>query len=212
MKITALTVGPVGTNCYLVSDGNGDAAVIDPGAEGRRILACIAEEGLTPKAILLTHGHFDHIGAVGALQKAFGIPVYIHTDDLEMLSDGEKNGSFAFGFPEASVSGAQTLSDGETVRAGELAFTLIHTPGHSKGSCCYRCGGVLFTGDTLFDGGVGRTDLYGGSGRELTASLKKLAGLPGDYQVDPGHGSFTTLAAQRAENPYMGMNGYDDLF
>ena len=100
MKITALTVGPVGTNCYLVSDGNGDAAVIDPGAEGRRILACIAEEGLTPKAILLTHGHFDHIGAVGALQKAFGIPVYIHTDDLEMLSE-VKNGVAMENAPEA---------------------------------------------------------------------------------------------------------------
>ncbi|MGI5857197.1 MAG: MBL fold metallo-hydrolase [Candidatus Merdivicinus sp.] len=212
MKITALTVGAIQTNCYLVSDQNGDAVIIDPGAEPEKIAACLAEEGLNPLAILLTHGHFDHIGGVSALKERFGIPFYLHGADTEMQADAKKNGSAAFGMPVPDLSGARTVADGETVKAGNMTFTLLHTPGHTKGSCCYQAGDALFTGDTLFCGGVGRTDLYGGDWREILQSLGKLAALPGKFHIYPGHGPFSSLDAERAENPYMGMNKHDDLF
>lgn len=212
MKITALTVGAIQTNCYLVSDQNGDAVIIDPGEQPEKIAACLAEEGLDPLAILLTHGHFDHIGGVSALKERYAIPVYIHGEDAEMLADAEKNGSTAFGLRVPEVSGAQALMDGETVKAGNMTFTLLHTPGHTKGSCCYRAGDALFTGDTLFCGGAGRTDLYGGSWPQLLHSLQRLAALPGNFHIYPGHGAFSTLNAERAENPYMGMEHHDNLF
>ena len=212
MKITALTVGPVETNCYLVSDGDGVTAILDPGAEPEKIVACMEEDGLTPGAILLTHGHFDHIGGAAALQERFSIPVYIHRADGEMLTDDEKNAGAAFGLPAEKVEGTRLLNGGESVSVGALSFLLLHTPGHSKGSCCYRVGDALFSGDTLFRGGVGRTDLYGGSWRELLASVGRLAALKGDFHVYPGHGALTTLDEERKKNPYMGMSGHDDLF
>lgn len=212
MKIAALTVGVIGTNCYLVSDEAGNTAIIDPGAQPEKISAYLEKEHLIPRMILLTHGHFDHIGGVSFLQQRYGIPVCVPADDAEMLDDNQKNGSGAFGFPVTAVSGARLLKDGEEVQAGKLKFVILHTPGHTRGSSCYRIEDALFTGDTLFCGGVGRTDLYGGNLSDLKASVRLLAELPGDFQVYPGHGESTTLAAERAANPYMGRNGYDTLF
>ena len=210
--LLTLPVGELGTNCFLISARDGETAVIDPGSQPELISAALEQHNLAPKMILLTHGHFDHIGAVQALKERYRLPVYVHEADAEMLSSPEKNGGISLMGRTISAPWDETVREGSRIQLGDLCFRVLHTPGHSAGSGCYETEDLLFSGDTLFCGGVGRTDLYGGSYPQLRASLKRLAELAGDRRVYPGHGPATSLEKERRQNPYLGNFDYDDLF
>lgn len=193
MKLITLQVGDYETNCYIVADEKtGGAAVIDPGSEGDYILKTIQRNGLTVKKILLTHGHFDHTGAVEALHKATSAPVYIHRLDVSDNLSGTSLKAIA-----------TTYDEGDTVEMDGLTFKVLNTPGHTPGSCVLLCGEAMFAGDTLFAGSCGRTDFPGGSWSQMLASLRRLAQLEGDYKVYPGHMGSTSLSRERATNPFM---------
>ena len=193
MKTDVLTVGPIETNCYLVSrEDRDDALIIDPGAEGSRIRAAL--KGKKPAAVLLTHGHFDH---TGALEEFAGVPIYIHPADEIMLRDpewsvGGLNGDTA---PRPEATGF--VQEGAKLCLAGLDIAVLHTPGHTLGSVCYRIGDCLFTGDTLFQHGYGRTDFPGGDFRALLSSLRRLLKGEEDLRVYPGHGPETTIFRER---------------
>ena len=196
MNLTTLTVGPIGTNCYIVyNEDAGTALVIDPGEEAERILALLEALKRKPAAILLTHGHFDHVGAVKKLAEKTGTPVYLHPADRELPP-----------WLTRPLPETLPLSDGQILRFDGLELKVLHTPGHTPGGVCFRLEGegVLFTGDSLFAGSCGRTDL-GGSWAELAASLRRLAALDGNDTVYPGHGEPTDLDTERGSNPYLEM-------
>jgi len=201
MKIKALQVGELGTNCYLVSDDYGNTAIIDPGDDFEMIADALA--GLTPKAILLTHGHFDHTGAVNALKRAYGCEVTVSVHDEEMLSDNVKNVAYLVGATPEPITAENLIDDGDRVKVGDLEFEVIATPGHTKGCVTYKIEDKLFTGDTLFRGTVGRCDLYGANPVKLIRSLQRLAELEGDYEVFAGHDRKTTLEYERQTNHYL---------
>lgn len=189
-------------NCYVVESREKNAFVIDPGAEAGNILGYLREHQVTPKKILLTHGHFDHIGAVRDLQKAYpGLPVYIAPEDRELLEGGDKTGALSRRFIRDQapyifpVDG--DLKEGEDLTLDELTIRVMATPGHTKGSVCLFCGSTIFSGDTLFRHDCGRTDLYGGSFPEICRSLERLAALPEDHTVRPGHGELTSIEEER---------------
>ena len=191
MNVRKLTLGLYQTNTYILSNGT-EAVVIDPGYEPDTILDAL--EGLTLKAILLTHGHFDHVGAVRELVAETGCEVWIHAAEGTM--------------PPMVTAGplyyTRTYDEGDTIRPiSGVEITVLHTPGHTPGSVCLLCGQDLFSGDTLFEGSCGRVDLPGGNGHQMVASLRRLAALQADYQVHPGHGGSTALSAERRYNPYM---------
>ena len=191
MNLQKLTLGLYQTNTYILSNGT-EAAVIDPGYEPDTILDAL--EGLTLKAILLTHGHFDHVSAVRELVAETGCEVWIHAAEGTM--------------PPMVTAGplyyTRTYDEGDTIcPISGVEITVLHTPGHTPGSVCLLCGRDLFSGDTLFEGSCGRVDLPGGNGHQMVASLRRLAALQADYQVHPGHGGSTALSAERRYNPYM---------
>ena len=195
MKLTSLSAGSIGTNCYILYEETSKAAVVvDPSDEAVLAAARIESLGLDVKAVLLTHGHFDHCGEAAKIADKAGVPIWMHPADRALPS------WLTHGLPET-----RDLSDGETLDFDDLRFTVIHTPGHTPGSVCFRCGDWLFAGDTLFAGSCGRTDLPGGSGADMAASLRRLAALDGDCTVYPGHGEATTLEAERKRNPYLQM-------
>ena len=172
----------------------GACALVDPGAQAQSILDCLKERGLTPGLILLTHAHFDHTGALRELHAQYpDVPIYVSAQDTdEMLNMSHGNLVYT-----------DTFLDGDEISLPPLQFHAISTPGHTKGSSCFVCGNTIFSGDTLFEGCCGRTDLPGGSETQMMASLKRLAELPGDYQVLPGHGPSSTLERERQTNFYM---------
>ena len=202
MTVETLALGALGTNCYIVSDG-AVAAVIDPADNAPVIERHLADKHLRLGAILLTHAHFDHMGAVAALLKAHDVPLYCHREEAPALSDGRLNLSARFGRPLPPVENAMLLEDGDTVSVGELCFTFLHTPGHTVGSGCYRLSDILFSGDTLFSESIGRTDFPGGDLTAMRASLTRLLALKGVLRVLPGHGEETTLAHEQRYNPYI---------
>ena len=188
MEVKSFTVGPLAANCYVVSAG-GDAVVVDPGAEADRIIKAVGERRVA--AILATHGHSDHIGAVKELAVATGAPFMVPAGDLALA---EKY---------VGVQAAITLNDDDRLDFGDISLTVIATPGHTPGSSCFYAPGLLFSGDTLFAGGVGRTDLPGGSSDALFSSIReRIFSLAGDTVVYPGHGERTTVARERESNPF----------
>lgn len=199
MKISCLQVGPIGTNCYLLFDEAAKAcAVVDPGEDAAQIRAAVEASGCAPTAIFLTHGHYDHTGAVAQLQEAWPpIPVYLNHRDVAPAGDDYA----AHLFP--AIAGVTDYDQGDTLQVGALSLTVLATPGHSEGSVSLLCGEALFCGDTLFAGSCGRTDLYGGSMPKIMQSLRCLAVLPGNLQVLPGHMETSTLDVERARNPYV---------
>lgn len=213
MFIKCLTVGPIGTNCYIACDRTTDrAVVIDPGSEAARVTAALAETGCKADYVVLTHGHADHMGAAREVLAATGAKLALLADELPLLN-GPQNlwGDIYSGAEFKPLSPDILLHDGDTVALGALQLKALHTPGHTAGSCCLLAPDALFSGDTLFSGGAGRTDLPTGSSSDLLRSLRRLFALEGDLQVFPGHGAFTTLARERAENPYAGaLSGGED--
>ena len=190
-----LTVPPIGTNCYIFGDAASErCAIVDPGEDAAGILAAVEELGLTVSAIFLTHGHYDHVGALPELRRALpDVPVYLHPAD-KAARDGAL-------IPDPGPT--EDYGDGDRILVGGLTVEVLHTPGHTPGGVCLKVGDTLFTGDTLFRGSMGRTDLPGGSYSQLMASLKTLADLPGDYKVYPGHEGPSTLEGERQTNYYM---------
>ncbi len=184
------------TNCYILADEKTKAAaIIDPGDTVPEIKELVKKDNLDVRAIFLTHGHYDHVGGVAALRKKYkDIPVYLHPEDAG--KDTEL-------MPTRALDPVTLWRDGDVVMVGELQVEVLHTPGHSAGSVTLRCQDVLFTGDTLFTQSVGRTDFPGGSQEALMASLRRLGELEGDYQVLPGHDTFTSLDQERQGNPYL---------
>ena len=194
LQIRTLPLGAYQTNTYLVwEEASPACVVIDPGYEPEFILAEAERLGKTVAAILLTHGHFDHVGGVRELAAEADCPVYINEKELSM--------------PPQMTAGplyyTNTYGEGDFVEAAGLAFKVLHTPGHTPGSVCLTCENAMFSGDTLFWGSCGRTDFPGGSWAEIRKSLLRLAELPGDYEVYPGHGDATRLSFERNFNPYM---------
>lgn len=193
MEIKRIPVGPIGTNCYIFTDGAGHGALVDPGAEGARLLAMVREMDITVDAILLTHAHFDHTGGVEVLRKAINCPVYLHPLDKAMTGGDI--------MPE--VGPTVDYGEGDTVQIGSIPVKVIHTPGHTPGGVCLLAEDALFAGDTLFKGSMGRTDLPGGSYETLMASLKRLGALEGNYSVHPGHEGASTLDEERSTNYFL---------
>lgn len=185
IRMDSLLVGIFGTCCYIVYDDASDSCVvIDPGAMPERILqAC---NGRPIEAILLTHGHFDHIGAVAELAKD-GAEIVIHSADAPMLQDDYLNASWLMRTHVTAPEATRLIAEGDVLHYAGVDFTVLHTPGHTPGCVCYQAGNWLFTGDTLFDEGYGRTDLPGGDEEQLRASLQRLFRIDAPYEVCPGH-------------------------
>lgn len=205
MKILTCALGALATNAYLLLDElTGAAAMIDPGAKSGELDKMLTAEGVKKvEYIILTHGHFDHILAVKDVQEKTGAKIAVHTADKEKLSDGRECRAFLHDVQFTPSEADVLLNDGDVVRIGNLEVKVMHTPGHTPGSVCLICEDVMFSGDTLFAGSVGRTDLAGGSMKEMMRSAERLAALDGKYKVLPGHGDFTTLERERETNPYM---------
>jgi glyoxylase-like metal-dependent hydrolase (beta-lactamase superfamily II) len=201
MELHILPLGDYQTNTYIVSGDGKSCAVIDPGFEPQTILAKVRQLGLTVEAVLLTHGHFDHVGGVKAILAATGCPLYLHRGDFDQPDDPMSR--FCYPLAGAALPGLRYAEDGDSVTAGGLTFRVLSTPGHTKGSVCFQCEDVLFSGDTLFAGSCGRTDLPGGDWNTICRSLARLAALEEDLTVYPGHGPATTLQRERCVNPYM---------
>ena len=196
MLIKTIPVGQLETNCYVVTDEETlDCAVIDPGDESNAILDYLEDNRLHCRAILLTHGHYDHVGAVESVQEETGAVVYMHPADDHKNNDD-------LHFPYSLPENGKYYRDGDAVEVGGLRFAVIGTPGHTPGGVTLRCGGALFTGDTLFKGSCGRTDLPGGDMEQELQSLKRICSLPGDYEVYPGHMDSSTLSRERLFNYY----------
>jgi len=199
-----LVVGSLASNCYIVgSEVTGEGMIIDPGDEAEQILEKIKDLQLDIKFIVLTHGHIDHIGAVREVSEATGAEVCVHTDDAQSLKGWRMGGILGSSYP-ALPPPDRLLKDGDSIDISDLHFLVLHTPGHTPGGICLLGQGVVFTGDTLFNYGIGRTDLPGGSHSQLLNSLHtKLMVLPNDTIVYPGHGPETTIGAERRGNPFL---------
>ena len=195
MLIKTIPVGQLETNCYVVTDEKTmECAVIDPGDESNTILDYLEDNHLKCRAVMLTHGHYDHVGAVLPVMEETGAPVYINAKDS---GSGCENGN-KFPKPE----GGKYYAEGDEVKVGGLVFRVLDTPGHTPGGVTLVCQNAVFCGDTLFRGSAGRTDLPGGDMDEELRSLKKICSLPGDYEVYPGHMDATTLEREREYNFY----------
>jgi len=205
MIIEKFIVGPLDVNCYIIShEGNKEAIIIDPGDEPDRIIEYIREKELSVKKIVYTHTHFDHVGALPELKEATGAELMMHKEEFPIYDAARDMAAF-WGYqidplPKPDV----LLSEGDHVTIGDLSFQVLHTPGHSPGSICLYGEGILITGDTLFAGSVGRTDLEGGSLENLKTSFKRLMALPEGTHVLPGHGPESTIGEEKRFNFFLG--------
>ena len=207
MDVRSFTVGPVQENCYLFRrEGSDRALIVDPGEEAPRILAAVEQLGVTVEAVLVTHCHFDHIGAVAPVAKATGAPVYISEIEKPVLADIMSYVPFSGFGPYESYEADHTLQGGESLELAGLDIDVLFTPGHSPGHLTYSIPGerAIFSGDVLFQGSVGRTDLPGGDWGTLLSSIGKLVdSLPEDTTVYPGHMGITSLGVERSTNPFL---------
>ncbi|MEJ7810495.1 MAG: MBL fold metallo-hydrolase [Gemmatimonadaceae bacterium] len=204
MIVRAFAVGPFQENAYLVVDeGTTQAVLIDPGDEAALLLDAVVREGAELQAIWLTHAHVDHVGGVAAVKRATGVPILLHPLDRPLYDAAVRHGQ-VFGVSiEAPPPPDATLSDGDKLSLGSLTFEVMHAPGHAPGHVVIHGEGVAFVGDCLFAGSVGRTDLPLSDGRQLARSLERICALPGETIVFPGHGPATTIADERATNPFV---------
>lgn len=204
MRVRRLVLGQLDTNCWLADDeAGGPLAVIDPAGDAEELLHAIAGEEVG--VVVLTHGHFDHLGAADAVREQTGAPLAVHRADAPWITTGAGTGGEMFGMPYRTAVADCLLEDGDVVEAGRLRLRVLHTPGHTPGSICLfeEAQGHLFSGDTLFAGSVGRSDFPGGDGRALARALaEKLVALPEDTVVHPGHGPDTTIAREARVNPF----------
>jgi len=206
--IDRVVVSPFATNCYIVgSEASKQGIIIDPGDEAEAILGRVADLELDIKLIVLTHGHIDHVGALKAVKEASGAEMAIHADDAKSLR-GLRGFLQSVLVPGLSYPvpppPERLLQDGDSLDVSDLCFKVLHTPGHTPGGICLLGEGVVFSGDTLFNYGIGRTDLPGGSYHRLMESIRtRLLVLPDNTVVYPGHGPETTVGAERAGNPFL---------
>ncbi|MCG8400336.1 MAG: MBL fold metallo-hydrolase [Firmicutes bacterium] len=199
-------VGPMEANCYIIGCAETkEAAVVDPGAEGGRILSRLEKLGLQCKSIILTHGHMDHVGAINEVRQATDANVMIHSGDADMLTSPAQNLSLFMGSMLKFKKADRVLEDGDKVQVGNVLLEVIHTPGHTPGGICIKIkGGGIITGDTLFAGSVGRSDFPGGSHNVLINSIKtRLLNFPDDTKVYPGHGPESSIGAEKKYNPFL---------
>ncbi len=206
MRIETVVVGPLEVNCYIVWDEKSkEGIVIDPGSEGKRIQRIVEVEGVNLKYIVNTHGHVDHIGANKDLKEAFPeAELLIHEKDIPLLRNALNSFIAPMVGAKASPEPDRTIDEGDTIEFGEISLKVIHTPGHTAGSICLYTEGIIFTGDTLFAGSVGRVDLPGSEPEKLIPSIKeKILVYPDDTVVLPGHGPQSTVGQERRYNPFL---------
>lgn len=213
MQIITMNLGELDTSCYLLVSDEGNAAMIDPAGECDRIIEELSKNSLTLTKILLTHGHFDHTGAAAELKEITGAKVYIHADDECMLNDTIKNVAYLVpGYTYKPFEADVLLSGGDMIFLDELEISVMHTPGHTKGSVMYFVNNSIFTGDTIFEGSVGRTDFYSGDINAQRETLKRISALRENYTLYPGHGGATTLEDEKKYNMYLGSSNMYDMF
>lgn len=199
MKIKRIPAGIYAANCYiLIDEDTKEAAVIDPGGDADDIIKAVNDEGVVVKYILLTHGHTDHTGGAEEIKREYNAPIYISKEDYNMIEEGQ----YMYGEIAGKIDGY--IEESETFEIGKLKIKFIHTPGHTPGGMCFLVNGVLFTGDTLFAGSIGRTDFAGGDFDTIIKSIKnKLMILPEDTNVLPGHGAESTIGREKVHNPFL---------
>lgn len=204
LLIKTVVTGMMEVNCYIVGDeSTKEVFIIDPGGDYNKIKKIVDKDGLKPQAVINTHGHGDHIGANGN----WNLPIWIHRLDAEFLHDSSKNLSGVFGFLLKTKAASRLLEDGDVLKIGKYALQVIHTPGHTPGGISLKGDGRVFTGDTLFCEGIGRTDFPYGSEEDILRSIKKkLFTLDDDYIVYPGHGPSSTIGHEKTNNPFVTGN------
>ena len=205
MKIHTLPVGDLQANCYIIENtDNKQAILIDPGAEPNRIINFVNKNELQLKAILLTHGHADHISALDKVREAFAVKVYIHEEDAPMLTNAKHNLSSFIGADKTFKKAEEILEDGQLLNIAGFEIQVLTIPGHTKGGCSFRIEGHVFVGDSIFLESIGRTDLPGGSYKSLISNLKnKILSLPESTKLYPGHGPSTDVAWEKRMNPFL---------
>ena len=204
MKIEKIVEPYFGENMYiLIDEETKKCAVVDPGGASDKILNYIKANSLELEYIVLTHGHGDHIGAVNTIKSKTNAKVVAHNDEQELLNDNRKNLSYSMHCGPQELDADIYVHDKDKLELGNLKLSFIHTPGHTKGCMCIRVNDDMFTGDTLFAGSIGRTDLYGGDYKQIEKSLRKLAKYEDKVKIHPGHGPSSTLGIEKMSNPYM---------
>ncbi len=211
MKWKQVPLGPLQTNCYIVYDENQSCLIVDPGDNPKKLVSMIEQLELKPEAIVLTHAHFDHIGAVDSIRDKYGIQVYIHEKEKDWLTDAALNGSkyFMLNEPVRARAADHLIKDEGEMAIGNFRFEVFETPGHSPGSISmyFPDDNFVLAGDALFNGSIGRTDLPGGNHNQLIRSIHdRLLVLPEDTEVLPGHGPSTTIGHEMDSNPF--LNGF----
>jgi len=203
MIIKHVCSGPAASNTYLAGDGR-LAVIIDAGAKAEDIFRMVDESGMTPEIVILTHYHYDHIECLNEVREKYGIPAAAHVLDAPKVHDMALNGAFVFGSRKYVAPVENTLEDGQEIVVGDITYRVLHTGGHTSGGICILAGGSLFTGDTLFNGSIGRTDLGDGDYDKLINSIKtKLLTLNGDTVAYPGHGGHFTIRDAGTNNPFL---------
>lgn len=204
MVIHKLTLGVFAANCYIIETAQKNALLIDAGAEPDRILRFLKKNGLCARILAFTHGHFDHIGAASAIKDATGAKTMLPKEDRGLFLNPRSGGDIFPSYDGYRGEAPDTLlSDGDEIVLDEVRLTVLHTPGHTPGSCLLCGDGLAFTGDTLFAGSIGRTDFIGGDVAAMRSSLQKIKGIKENIRILPGHGPESTLAQEKQSNPYL---------